>query len=137
MLTPLHKHVLLTGFLDIESRLQQMESLLAQGTRPSPLSGCVGDLSPTEAKVVEDYFVRIRSTMLTCLKKHSIPIEVRPTSLRWSLQCNMTMLDVAVAELGPERLRGYGEMGDAGRQEVAEHSAGDNAAGGSRERVLE
>ena len=118
MLTPLHKHVLLTGFLDIESRLQQMESLLAQGTRPSPLSGCVGDLSPTEAKVVEDYFVRIRSTMLTCLKKHSIPVEVRPTSLRWSLQCNMTMLDVAVAELGPERLRGYGEMDDDARQEV-------------------
>jgi len=118
MLTPLHKHVLLTGFLDIENRLQEMESLLVQGARPSPLSRCVGDLSPTEIKVVEDYFARIRSTMLTCLKKHDVPIEVRPTSLRWSLQCNMTMLDVAIAELGPERLRGYGELDDAGRREV-------------------
>lgn len=118
MLRQIHKHVLLTGFLDIESRLKQMETLLVQGARPSPLSGCVGDLSPTEAKVVEDYFVRIRSTMLTCLKKHSIPVEVRPTSLRWSLQCNMTLLDIAVAELGPERLRGYGSLDDDARQEV-------------------
>ena len=49
----------------------------------------------------------------------------------------MTMLDLAVAELGPERLRGYGEMDDVGPPGSAGHSAGDNAAGGSGERVLE
>ncbi len=118
MLSPLHKSVLLTGFLDVESRLKQMEALLVQGTRRYPLNEYVGDLSPTETKVVADYFARIRSTMQTCLEKHRIPIEVRPTSLRWALQCGMTMLDVALSDLGPKRLQGYGSIDEAGRQEV-------------------
>ena len=119
MLTPLHKNVLLTGFLDVESRLKRMEALLVQGTRRYPLNEYVGDLSPTETKVVADYFARIRSTMQTSLEKHQIPIEARPTSLRWALQRGMTLLDVALAELGPKRLQGYGSMHDAGRVEYA------------------
>ena len=118
MLSPLHKNALLSTFLYIESRLDEMEPLLAQGKRPSPLDRHVGDLSPTEAKVVEDYFARIRSTMVTCLEKHGIPIEVDRVSLRWSLQTSIAYLSVTVAEVAPERLRGYGELDEAGRQEV-------------------
>jgi GTP-binding protein EngB required for normal cell division len=118
MLRPLHKNALLSTFLHIESRLNEMEPLLAQGKRPSPLNQHVHDLSPTEAKVVEDYFARIRSTMVTCLEKYGIPVEVHRVSLRWSLQTGLNFLSVAVAEVSPERLRGYGDMDDAGRQEV-------------------
>ena len=118
MLTPLHKNALLSTFLHIESRLNELEPLLAQGKRPSPLDQHVHDLSPTEAKVVEDYFARIRSTMLTCLEKHGIPIEVHRVSLRWSLQTSMIYLSVAVADTGPNRLRGYGALDDADRREV-------------------
>jgi GTP-binding protein EngB required for normal cell division len=118
MLKPLHKNALLSTFLHIESRLDEMEPLLAQGKRPSPLNRHVHDLSPTEAKVVEDYFARIRSTMVTCLEKHGIPVEVQRVSLRWSLQTGVNFLSVDVAEVGPDRLRGYGELDDAGRQEV-------------------
>ena len=118
MLTSLHKQFLLSTFLHIESRLSEMEPLLAQGKRPSLLNQHVHDLSPTEAKVVEDYFARIRSTMVTCLEKHGIPVEVRRVSLRWSLQTSMISLSIAVEEMGPGRLRGYGGLDDAGRQEV-------------------
>ncbi len=119
MLSPLHKHALLSTFLYIENRLTEMEPLLAQGKRPSPLGKHVQDLSPTEAKVVEDYFARIRSTMVTCLEKHGIPVEVHRVSLRWSLQTSLICLSNAVADMAPERLRGYGELDDAGRQEAA------------------
>jgi len=118
MLTPLHKHALLSTFLHIESRLTELEPLLVQGKRRSPLAQHVDDLSPTEAKVVEDYFARIRSTMLTCLEKHGIPVEVRRVGVRWALQTNMLSLRIAVAEVGPAQLRGYGALDDAGRQEL-------------------
>jgi GTP-binding protein EngB required for normal cell division len=118
MLKPLHKQALLSTFLHIESRLKEMEAMLARGKRPSPLDQHVHDLSPTEVKVVEDYFARIRSTMVTCLEKHGIPIEVSHVSLRWSLQTAISFLSVAVAEVSPDRLRGYGELDDAGRKEV-------------------
>ena len=118
MLNPLHKNALLSTFLHIESRLNEMEPMLAQSKRPSPLDQRVHDLSPTEAKVVEDYFARIRSTMVTCLEKHGIPIEVHRVGLRWSLQTSLITLSIAVAEVSPDRLRGYGELDDAGRKEV-------------------
>jgi len=118
MLNPRHKNALLSTFLHIESRLNEMEPMLAQSKRPSPLDQHVHDLSPTEAKVVEDYFARIRSTMVTCLEKHGIFIELRRVGLRWSLQTSLVTLSIAVAEVSPDRLRGYGELDDAGRQEV-------------------
>ena len=118
MLTPLHKNALLSTCLYMESRLNEMEPLLAQAKRPSPLDRHVHDLSPAEAKVMEDYFARIRSTMVTCLQKHGIPITVDRVSLRWSLQTSMIDLSIAVAEVAPQRLGGYGELDDAGRQEV-------------------
>ena len=118
MLTPLHKNALLSTCLYMESRLNEMEPLLAQAKRPSPLDRHVHDLSPAEAKVMEDYFARIRSTMVTCLQKHGIPITVDRVSLRWSLQTSMIDLSIAVAEVAPQRLGGDGELDDAGCQEV-------------------
>jgi hypothetical protein len=118
MLKPLHKQALLSTFTYIESRLSQMEPLLAQDKRPSPLDQHIHDLSPAEAKAVEDYFARIRSTMASCLEKNGIPVEARRVSLRWSLQTAVSFLGVAVAEMGPDRLRGYGELDDAGSQEA-------------------
>lgn len=118
MLSPTHKSALLSTFLHIESRLSEMEPLLAQGKRSSPLSQHVSDLSPGEAKAVAECFARIRNVMLTCLEKHGIPLEVRRVSLRWALQTNMMSLSAAVDEVGPERLRGCGNLDEAGRQEV-------------------
>jgi len=118
MLNPLHKNALLVTFLHIESRLGEMEHLLAQGGRRSPLNQYVHDLSPTEAKVVENYFARIRSTMVTCLEEHGIPLEVRPVSVRGCLQTSLLSLSISVAEVSPNRLRGYGELDEAGREEV-------------------
>ncbi|MBN2560455.1 MAG: dynamin family protein [Phycisphaerae bacterium] len=118
MLSPLHKNALLSTFLHIENRLGEIEPLLARVKRSAPLDEHVHDLSPTEAKVVEDYFARIRGTMVNCLEKHGIPVEVHRVSLRWSLQTSMNFLSVAIAEVGPDRLRGYGPLDDAGRQEV-------------------
>ena len=119
MLTPLHKNVLLTGFLDVESRLKRMEALLVQGTRRYPLNEYVGDLSPTETKVVADYFARIRSTMQTSWRSTRFPSRRGRRSSPRALQRGMTLLDVALAELGPKRLQGYGSMHDAGRVEYA------------------
>jgi len=119
MLSPTQKHALLSTFLHIESRLSEMEPLLTQGKRSSPLGQHVNDLSPGEAKAVADCFARIRSIMLACLEKHRIPLEFRRVGLRWALQTSMMSLSVAVADVGPERLRGSGDLDEAGRREVA------------------
>lgn len=56
--------------------------------------------------------------MLTCLEEAGIPLEVRRTSLRWALQCGTTFLNIAVAEMSPDRLCGYGPLDACGRERV-------------------
>jgi GTP-binding protein EngB required for normal cell division len=116
-LNPSQKQSILFGFLDVHRRMAELEAAITQSGISSPFSQQVGDLSPTEVKVVQDYFTRIRTTMLSCLQEAGIPLEVRRTSLRWTLQVGMTFLHIAVAEMAPERLRGYGNL-DAAEAEA-------------------
>src|SRR5262249_5463321 len=86
--------------------------------KPSPFSQYVNDLSPTENKVVQDYFARLRAAMLDCLAESDIPLEVRQTSARWALQCGMIFLDIAISEFSPDRLRGYGPVDPSAAAQV-------------------
>jgi GTP-binding protein EngB required for normal cell division len=112
------KRSILSSFLDIHRRMAEFEAMLAQGDRPSPFSQYVNDLSPTESKVVQDYFARLRAAMLDCLRESDIALEVGRTSARWALQCGMIFLDIAVSEFSPDRLRGYGPVDPSAAAEV-------------------
>ena len=103
---------ILCGFLDIHRRMGELEALLSPRTKSTPLSGYVNDLSPTEAKVVQDYFARIRTAMLEHLRQSEIPLDVRPTSLRWAIDIGISFIGINVAELGPKKLRGYGALNE-------------------------
>jgi GTP-binding protein EngB required for normal cell division len=110
------KQAILIGCLDIHHRLAAMEAILAQNTSASPFSKYVNDLSPTEGKVIQDYFARLRTTLLDWLREADIPLAVHRASTRWALQVGMITLQVAVAEMGPEKLRGYGPLTEDGRE---------------------
>jgi GTP-binding protein EngB required for normal cell division len=119
-LNPLHKQALVSGFLDLHRRMAEMEAYLAQSDSSSPFNQHVNDLSPTERKVVQDYFARMRGTMLARLREHGLPLQTQRTSLRWVLQTGLTFLHIAIAELGPGALRGYGTLDEAARRELVQ-----------------
>jgi hypothetical protein len=62
----------LSGFRDAHHRLADMEAILAQSLIESPFFQYIYDLSPTERKVIQDYFGRIREAMRTLLHDASI-----------------------------------------------------------------
>jgi GTP-binding protein EngB required for normal cell division len=101
----------LCGFLDIHRRMAELEARIHPGGRPSEFSEYANDLSPTEAKVVQDYFARIRTAMLGHLKELDIPLDIRRMSVRWTIQTGLQFVSITVAELRPSKLRGYGEVG--------------------------
>jgi GTP-binding protein EngB required for normal cell division len=109
----------LCGFLDIHRRMVELEALLIRGTNPTPFSEHVNDLSPTEAKVVEDYFARIRTAMLEHLRELEIPLDVRTKSLRWAIDVGISFIGINVGELGPKKLRGYGNLGEKASSKAA------------------
>jgi GTP-binding protein EngB required for normal cell division len=99
-----------SALLDVHQRMAELEALIAPLGPPSPFSRHVNDLAPTEAKVLRDHFAQIRTAMLVNLKEFDIPLDVRPTSLRWALQTAISFISIAVEELRPSRLRGYGKL---------------------------
>jgi GTP-binding protein EngB required for normal cell division len=108
----------LLSFLDLHRRMAELEANIAQSATASPFSQQLSDLSPIEVKVVQDYFARLRTIMLSSLREAGIPLDVRRTSLRWTLQVGIVCLHIAVAEMSPERLRGYGPLDAAAGEAI-------------------
>jgi hypothetical protein len=106
---------LLQRFLAIQERLEELESLSSQGSKPTPFSRYVNDLSPTESRVLIDHFTRVKEVMLAHLEELSVPIELRKTSVRWALQTSLMHLQVNIDDMGPEKLRSYGPLNVATR----------------------
>ena len=111
MLNGPQSRAILCGFRDIDRRMAELEALIVRGAKSSPFSPVVNDLSATEAKVVQDYFVRIREAMLGDLGECEVVLEESPSSLRWAIQIGITFIGITVEELRPKRLRGYGAVG--------------------------
>lgn len=100
-----------------------MEAFLAEGANPTPFSRYFNDLSPTELKVVRDYFARLRGIMESWLEQAEIPIDVRRVGLRWVVQCGLNFVQITVAQLGPNKLVGYGSLDDDARAEIVKMQA--------------
>ncbi len=102
---------ILYGFLDLHRPMAGLEALLRSGDSPSAFSEYVNDLSPTEARVLRDHVARIRTAKLGHLEELEIPLAIHRMSVRWAIQTGLGSISIAVAELRPSRLRGYGELG--------------------------
>jgi hypothetical protein len=117
-LSHIHRHHILSAFLSIHRQIAELEALIAQGTRSTPFAQYVNDLSTTEVREIQQHFDQIRSTMLVHLEECGIPLEVRPTNLRWVLQSNVMQLQVLIDDMRPKRMTAYGPLDAAGRDTV-------------------
>ena len=109
----------LSSIHDLDRRMADLEAQIGRSLTSSAFGQYVNDLAPTEIQVVRDYFSRIRERMLDWLNEVGVPLEVRRTGLRWALQVGTTTLHIAVAEMSPDRLRGYGQLDETGASAVA------------------
>jgi GTP-binding protein EngB required for normal cell division len=107
---PLQKRSLLVGCLDIHRRMAELEALLSQAEPRTRFSRYAADLAPVEQQVLRDYFARIRDAMGDLLQAYDIPLDHERLSLRWTAATSLAFLQVAAAEMGPDKLRGYGEL---------------------------
>jgi GTP-binding protein EngB required for normal cell division len=117
-LSEVHRRHLMHGFLAVHRKLAELEALIDQAGRPSPLSHLVDDLPPVEARVVRDHFARTRAAMLARLEELGLAPDPRRTSLRWALDVGLTHLQVVVDDMGPKSMAGYGPLDAAGRELV-------------------
>ncbi len=118
-LTEIHRRHIRQGFVSVHMQMAELEALLVQCEAATPFVRFVQDISPTECSVVKDHFARIRSAMLAHLEDLGISLEARTSSVRWTFETSLMHLQVAVDDMGPRHLAGYGHLDPADEALVA------------------
>jgi small GTP-binding protein len=104
-----HRRALLSGFASIDATLQDIEAKLSSPSA-SPFATLGVDLEESERSVVLDYVARARGRMIDALPTLGIAMSRPRGSVRSRVQTGLTFALIAIDELEPSRLRGYGDL---------------------------
>lgn len=102
----------------IDKLLAEMESALNVSTSKLAFPQYAPDLSPAQRRVIEDYIGRIRAQLVRVLDGQGIERPPADIPVSRSLHSHLTFVDIAVEELKPEYMRGYGEVPPAAAVEL-------------------
>lgn len=108
----------------VSSRLAHVDDLLRRidgivRSRGSPFTREQSDLSETEAALLEAFIDTARERLLSALDRLGLPRPTPTLSARWSAASTLRFADIALSELTPESLRGYGRVDPAVAGELA------------------
>jgi GTP-binding protein EngB required for normal cell division len=105
-----HKHHLLTSAQYVDSLLSDIEAILTSAQSKSPFPKYWLDVTPAQAKLVQDYIIRIRAQMVQVLKSQGISPPEPQMGARHSIRVTLEFADIAFDECRPDAMRGYGEI---------------------------
>jgi len=101
---------LLTSLQHADKLLSEIEGILTAASSKSPFPEYQGDVTPTQGKVIQDYIARFRGQMLRVLEGQGIRSPAPHISALHSIRVHLTFINIALTEIGPEYMRGYGEI---------------------------
>lgn len=107
-LNPNQVRAVLARFTHVDQLLGSIEQVAR--SESSPFAGKRGDLSPDEERLVLSFVAQARRRMLAALDRLGVPRPEPTVSARWSAQTALSFADIALAELGPGDLKGYGDL---------------------------
>ena len=104
-----HKRRILSTLQYADKLLSDSLHVLAPSSRPL-FPRNVDDISPAQYHWVEDYAGKIREQMGRLLERFEIERQPPATLSSWTLRTSLITLDIALEDMYPEQMRGYGEM---------------------------
>lgn len=102
----------------IDKLLVDMESTLNVSASKLAFPQYAPDLTSAQRRVIEDYISRIRAQLVRVLDGQNIERPPADIPVTRSLHSTLTFVDIAVEELKPEYMRGYGEVPPAAAVEL-------------------
>ena len=78
------------------------------------------DATAVQRKVIADQVARLRRQLRSALEACAIPVPPPEISALWNLRCMMVSVDIALEDLGPDHLRGYGALDETTATRVVE-----------------
>jgi len=109
-LNPFQRRHLLTSCQYADKLLSEIESVLVASQSKSPFPRFKPDISPAQAKVVQDYIARMRAQLVRILASQGIPIPAPMFGSVHSIRVTLGFVDIAFDEVRAKRMVGYGEV---------------------------
>ncbi|HTX37911.1 MAG TPA: dynamin family protein [Bryobacteraceae bacterium] len=101
---------LLTSCQYADKLLSEIEATLVASQSKSPFPKFLPDLSPAEAKVVQDYIARMRAQLVRILAGEGVSIPPPQIGSRRSIRITLGFVEIAFDECRPKRMTGYGDL---------------------------
>lgn len=117
-LNPSQRQRLLVTCKHIDNLLGDVEATLNAAASKSVFPGYVNDISPLQRKTIEDYIARLRGQLLQVLAGQSMAPVEPGISAAHSIHVNLTFVEIAIAELAPHYMRGYGPVSEEGAADL-------------------
>ncbi len=80
----------------------------------------VQDVSSSKLIQIQNHIELIRDQMNTFLKQVGIEVPERSKPSSWILKTNLTSVGIALDDLSPSKMRGYGDMDSAAARELTQ-----------------
>ena len=117
-LNPSQRQRLLVTCKHIDSLLGDIEETLNGAASKSVFPSYVGDINPLQRKTIEDYIARLRGQLLKVLAGQSLAPPEPHISASHSIHVGLTFVEIAIAELDPRYMRGYGPVSEQGQTDL-------------------
>ncbi|MGH9741360.1 MAG: dynamin family protein [Candidatus Acidiferrum sp.] len=88
----------------------EIEDILNSAAAKSAFPKFVQDVTPVQRRTIEDYLARIRAQLTRVLDGQGIPRPEAWIPASRAVYTSLTVIDIAVEELRPRYMKGYGEI---------------------------
>jgi|GEM_PF-162251 len=123
-----HQRHLLVTFRHIDHLLSEAERVLASAGSASPFAEYTQDSTPVQRKVIHDYIQRVREAMAHAMAELHLPRPAPVCGALWAARGHVGFASIAVAEIEPKRMTGYGPLTETDREALDRVVAELNAA---------
>ncbi len=94
----------------IDKLLSDVEHILSASTSKAAFPRYHLDITPAQRRTIEDYIARLRTQLKRVLDGQGIPKNKPSIPARRAIYATLSFVDIAVEELKPRYMRGYGDL---------------------------
>lgn len=108
-----HIRALAAAFTQIDRLLGDVEAACAAQPSQSPFARFTQDLTSAQRQVALEYAARVRARMTEVMAGLGVRELAHRTRASWSITTALSFMSIALADVDPSRLRGYGPLDTA------------------------
>jgi GTP-binding protein EngB required for normal cell division len=102
----------------IDKLLEKVQEILHAGGSKAAFPPFIADITPAQSRTVEDYIARLRAQLVRVLDGQGIVRERPSIPASRAIHVALGAIDIAVEELKPHYMRGYGAVPEAAVTEL-------------------